>query len=101
MPWPASSLRELVLLAQPVGEDIGGHRPPQQEALGEVTTEGLQLGPDGLGLDPLGDDRDPELVSEVDRGPDDRPEARIARYRPYQGHVELEFVNGPAAEALQ
>ena len=32
---------------------------------------------------------------------DDRPEARVADYRPHQGHVELELVDRPAAQALQ
>ena len=61
----------------------------------------MQLGPDGLGLDPFGDDLDPELVGEVNGGPDDHPEARDGGHRLHQGHVELELIDGPAAKDLQ
>lgn len=62
-------------LPQPVPEHAGRHGPAEQEALARVTPQRLQFGPDGLGLDPLGDHLDPELVREVNGGPGDRPEA--------------------------
>jgi hypothetical protein len=91
----------VVPLAQPVGEGGGCHRPTEQEALAEVAAESLQLGADRLGLDPLGHHLDAELVGEVDGGADDGPEARVAGDRAHQRHVQLELVDGPAAQALQ
>ena len=101
LPGPAPSPRGPLVLAQPVRERVRRHRAPEQEALSKVTAEGLELGPDGLGLDPLGDHLHPELVSEIDGGPDDGPEVRVACDRPHDGHIELELIDGPAAQALQ
>jgi len=40
-------------------------------------------------------------MGEVDVGADDGAEARAADDRPHDGLVELQLVDGPAAEALQ
>ena len=91
----------MLLVAQPARENAGRHRPPEQVALRDVTAEILQLQPDSLGFDALGDDLDPELMGQVDGGPHDRPKAGVARDWPDQRHVELQLVDRPAAQALQ
>ena len=69
--------------------------------MADVAPQVLQLGPDGLRLDPLGDDLDAELMGQIDGVADDGPERWAAGYRPDDGDIELELIHGPAAQALQ
>src|SRR5450756_2237922 len=86
-----SGRRQPAVLGQPVGEGFGWYWPTEEVPLADITAECLQLGPDGLGLDPFGHHRDAELVSEVDGGADNGAEARTHGDRADQGPVELKL----------
>src|SRR5450756_2783159 len=57
-----SGRRQPAVLGQPVGEGFGWYWPTEEVPLADITAECLQLGPDGLGLDPFGHHRDAELA---------------------------------------
>ena len=96
-----SAGRRRRMARDPLLEAIRAHGARDVEALQRVAAEGRQLLHDGLGVDPLGDDREAQAVGEVDHGADDRLGRVIGQERLDEGLVDLDRRHGKALQVRQ
>ena len=91
--------------AGPSGEQrldlVVGHRPAEQISLGRVTPERAQVRELGVGFDTLGDDMEPERVTELDDSADDRGLLGAAAHPGDEALVDLQRVDREPLEARQ